>query len=155
MPIERQQLNSDLIRSVELLAEVFDNMSIRYALIGGLATMLRGRPGFTQDVHFLLDVPQLVFPGLLEKLADRGFSIDRATMIREYVHEQMTTCRYGVARIDMLKPVLPLYARTISNASRLDWTEGVSLPVAKAEGLILTKMVSFRSQDKARNRCRM
>lgn len=149
MPIQTRELNSDLIRSVELLAEVFDSMSIRYALIGGLATMLRGRPRFTQDVDILLDVPQLVLPGLLEKLADRGFKIDLLTMIREYVHEQMTTCQYGVARIDLLKPVLPLYARTIANASRLQWTAGVSLPVAMAEGLILTKMVSFRAQDQA------
>lgn len=61
----------------------------------------------------------------------------------------MTTCQYGIARIDLLKPVLPLYTRTITNASRLQWTPGVSLPVAKAEGLILTRMVSFRSQDQA------
>lgn len=58
MPISSQPLNNDLIRSVELLAEVFDSMSIRYALIGGLVTMLRGRPRFTQDVEILLDVPQ-------------------------------------------------------------------------------------------------
>src|SRR5205085_9885024 len=72
-----------------------------------------------------------------------------ATVIREYVREHLTALRYGSVRIDWLKPVLPLYARTLAEASSLTWTEGHQLRVAKAEGLILTKMVSFRPQDQA------
>jgi len=41
----------DAVRAVESLAEVFDARSIRYALIGGLAFAIRGRPRFTQDVE--------------------------------------------------------------------------------------------------------
>src|SRR5262249_26321367 len=68
-------------------------------------------------------------------------------VIREYVREHITALRYGSVRIDWLKPMLPLYARTLADASILSWTEGHPLRVAKAEGLILTKMVSFRPQD--------
>jgi hypothetical protein len=42
---------------------------------------------------------------------------------------------------------LPLYSRAIADASLQPWTEGHTLRVATAEGLILTKMVSFRPQD--------
>ncbi|MEX0701097.1 MAG: nucleotidyl transferase AbiEii/AbiGii toxin family protein [Planctomycetales bacterium] len=147
MPTENEPLAGDLGRAVELLAEAFAARSIRYALIGGLATLLHGRPRFTQDVDILLDVPQLALPGLLEELAQRGFTFDRDTVIREYVQEHMTSLAFGTVRIDWLKPVLPLYARALQGATELSWTEGRSLKVASPEGLILTKLVSFRPQD--------
>src|SRR5439155_6463806 len=59
----------------------------------------------------------------------------------------MTAFRFRSVRIDWLKPVLRLYARTLADASFLAWTAGHSVRVATAEGLILTKMVSFRPQD--------
>lgn len=147
MPDQNDPLASELIQAVELLSEVFAARSIRYAILGGLATLLRGRPRFTQDIDILLDVPQIALPGLLDELAQLGFSFDTETVIREYVQEQMTVLRFGNVRIDWLRPVLPLYARTLREASTLPWTEGHSVRVATPEGLILTKMVSFRPQD--------
>jgi hypothetical protein len=147
MPAEYDILANELIRAVELLSDAFAAKSIRYAVVGGLATLLRGRPRFTQDVDVLLDVPQLALPGLLDDLRRLGFTFDTATVIREYVGEHMTAFSFGSVRIDWLKPVLSLYVRTLAEASVLTWTEGHSLRVATAEGLILTKMVSFRPQD--------
>ncbi len=147
MAAEHDRLADELIRAVELLGEVFAARSIRYALVGGLATVMRGRPRFTQDVDLLLDVPQLALPGLLNELAEMGFTFDAATVIREYVREHLTALRYGPVRIDWLKPVLPLYAHTLAEASLLTWTEGHQLRVARVEGLILTKLVAFRPQD--------
>ncbi len=149
MAAEHDPLADELIRAVELLAGVFTTRSIRYALVGGVATLLRVRPRFTQDVDVLLDVPQLVLPGLLEELAQRGFEFDPTTVIREFVRENLTALRFGSVRIDWLRPVLPLYARTLADAAVLPWTEGHAVRVATAEGLILTKLVSFRPQDQA------
>jgi hypothetical protein len=101
----------------------------------------------TQDLEVLLDVPRIALPGPLEELARLRFQFGMATVIREYVHEHMTAFRFGSVRIDWLKPILPLYARTIADASLEPWTEGHTVRVATAEGLILTKMVSFRPQD--------
>jgi len=147
MAAEHERLADELIRAVELLGETFAARSIRYALVGGLATAMRGRPRFTQDVDLLLDVPQVALPGLLDELAGMGFTFDAATVIREYVREHLTSLRYGSVRIDWLKPVLPLYAHTLAEASVLTWTEGHQVRVAGVEGLILTKMVAFRPQD--------
>jgi hypothetical protein len=149
MPAERDVLADELIRAVELLGDVFAAKSIRYALVGGLATAMRGRPRFTQDVDVLLDVSQLALPGLLDELIRQGFTLDAAAVIREYVREHITAFHYGSVRIDWLKPMLPLYARTLAEASSLTWTEGHEVRVAKAEGLILTKLVAFRPQDQA------
>jgi hypothetical protein len=147
MPDQQDVLDSELIRAVELLGETFANRSIRYALIGGLAATMRGQPRFTRDIDILLDVPQLVLPPLLEELARLGFVFDTGTVIREYVRESMTSFLFGLTRIDWLKPMLPLYAHALAGATLLTWTEGHRVQVVSVEGLILTKMVSFRPQD--------
>ncbi len=147
MPKSHDSLAGDLVAAVEILGEVFENRGVRYALLGGLATMLRGRPRFTQDVDVLLEVPQLALPGLLDELVDRGFSLDRETVIRQFVEQHMTAFRYGVVRIDWLKPVLPLYAHALAAATKLPWGDKHALRVLTPEGLIVTKLVAFRPQD--------
>lgn len=126
MPTENEPLLEDLESAVERLAETFAARSVRYAIIGGLATLLRGRPRFTQDVDILLDVPQLALPGLLEELARQGFTFDRDTVIREYVQEHMTSLAFGTVRIDWLKERLHCDASNrpaaaSSRQSRMDW----------------------------------
>ena len=147
MPEPPDSLAGDLVAAVEILGEVFENRGVRYALLGGLATMLRGRPRFTQDVDVLLEVPQLALPGLLDELVARGFSLDRETVIRQFVEQHMTAFRYGVVRIDWLKPVLPLYSHALAAATKLPWGEKHALRVLTPEGLIVTKLVAFRPQD--------
>lgn len=147
MDTEGGPLADELIRAVASLSEAYAARSIRYALIGGLATFLRGRPRYTRDVDILLDVPQLALPGLLDDLVGRGFGLDPAVVIREYVGEHITAFPFGRVRIDWLKPVLPLYARALSDAESLPWSGGHLIRVVTAEGLILTKMVAFRPQD--------
>lgn len=147
MPSDSESLAGDLIRAVEILGEVLEARGVRYAILGGLATMVRGRPRFTQDVDLLLEVPQLVLPGLLDELVERGFTIDRESVVRQYVHDHMAVFHYGVVRIDWLKPVLPLYLHALESATLFPWTEGHSVRVVSPEGLIVTKMVSFRPQD--------
>ena len=147
MPADQELFPGDSVRAVESMAEAFDSRSIRYALIGGLAFMFRGRPRFTQDVDFLLEVPQIALPALLDDLVERGFALDPAVVVKEFVQHHMTAFTFGPVRIDWLKPVLPLYSRVLADASPLEWSEGHTVRVATAEGLILTKMVAFRPQD--------
>src|SRR5438105_12699843 len=50
---------------LEALAEIVDELTkyeVQYALIGGLAAGVRGRSRFTDDIDFLLTVPQLQLP---------------------------------------------------------------------------------------------
>src|SRR5260221_14219747 len=99
MADEQDVLPRDLIRAVELLADTFAARSIRYAIVGGLATLMRGRPRFTQDIDVLIDVPQLALPGLLDELARVGFTFDMPTVIREYVREHITVLRFVEIRV--------------------------------------------------------
>ena len=136
------------VRALEAMAGAFEARSVRYAVIGGLAFMRRGRPRFTKDVDLLIDVPQVALPGLLDDLIGRGFSIDPAVVIPQYVRQHITSFSFGGVRIDWLKPVLPLYARALADATPVEWSEGHPVRMVTAEGLILTKMVAFRPQDR-------
>lgn len=149
LPDEPTLLSRDLPRAVELLAEACETKSVRYAVIGGLAMVVRARPRFTQDVDVLIDVPQLVLPALLDDLMKVGFAFDTVTVIRQYVDKHFTVLRYGSVRVDWLKPVLPLYVRALADASLQPWVSGRLVRIATAEGLILTKMAAFRPQDQA------
>ena len=75
-------LDDELTEAVDSLCEAFAARSVRHALIGGLATSIRGRHRYTQDVDFLLDVPQLALPGLLVDLVIRGFTLDPPVVVR-------------------------------------------------------------------------
>jgi hypothetical protein len=149
MDTDRPPLSQELNRAVESLSEAFAARSIRHALIGGLATILRGRPRYTQDVDFLIDVPRIALLGLLEDLVARGFSLDPSVVIKEYVQNHMTSFMIGPVRIDWLKPVFSFYTRALADATAMEWSEGHPVRVATAEGVILTKMVAFRPQDQA------
>jgi hypothetical protein len=112
MGVSSDLLPDEAVRAVASLAEAFDARSVRYALIGWLAVVLRGRLRFTQDVDFLLEVPQIVLPGLLDDLVDRGFELDPPTVIKQFIREYVTSFPFHGVRIDWLKPFPCLLAST-------------------------------------------
>ncbi len=139
---------TDLVAVVGRMANVFARRHVRHALIGGLAVGLRGRPRATKDADFILQVPAVAFPGLLEELAREGFEIDLMEMIRRWSAERFLAFGCGQVRVDWMQPVIPLYGTVLNTATETPWID-TKISVATAEGLILTKFVSFRPQDQA------
>jgi hypothetical protein len=146
MSVEMPALPEHLFHALQEMAAALERLGLRYALIGGMATVYRGRPRFTHDVDFLMEIPQLQLPGLLDELAARGFSFDLQTALREWVREHLTVIYYHGVRVDWLKAVIPLYRDVLAGARPESWLGGV-IRIASAEGLILTKLVAFRGQD--------
>jgi len=146
MPAEPLQLPQHLLAGLLQLVEALEQRRVNYALIGGIATSYRSRPRFTQDLDLLLQVPQLALPGLLDDLHARGFAFETETAIREWTREHLTVLSYHGVRVDWLKPVLPVYQHVIDRARPEAWL-GHSVRIAAAEGLILLKLLAFRSQD--------
>jgi len=138
----------ELVEVVRRLAVVFARRQVRHALIGGLAVGLRSRPRATKDADFILTVPALALPELLEELVCEGFQIDVTDAIRRWSVERFLVLTCGEVRIDWMQPILPLYANVLNTAETRPWLEA-NLRVATAEGLILTKMLAFRPQDQA------
>ena len=128
------------------LAGALNRQSFRYALIGGLAAGYRTHARFTRDVDFLLYVPQIALPALLDELSLRGFAMDPVATIREWTQHHMTTLSYHGIRVDWLKPVIPAYEHVMDKATEENWLNH-PIRVASAEGLILLKLLAFRTQD--------
>jgi hypothetical protein len=141
-------LDTELVEAVRILATVFTRRNISHALIGGLGVGVQARPRATKDVDFILQVPALALPDLLEELAALGFEIEVPDFIRRWSADRMIAFNRGRVRVDWLQPVLPLFAHAL-NTAVLKPVLDFSLRVATPEGLILTKMVAFRPQDQA------
>jgi hypothetical protein len=148
MANEPLQLPPLLIDATLTLAASLEQYQVRYALIGGLAAGYRTHPRFTRDSDFLLDIPQLVLPKLLEDLERRGFEFDTLATIREWTQHHMGVLSFHGIRIDWLKPVIPAYAHIVDRATEETWL-GQPIRIASAEGLILLKLLAFRPQDQA------
>ncbi len=139
---------TELLEAVRSIAVVFDRRKVRHALIGGLAVGVRSRPRSTKDADFLIQVPALAFPGLLEDLIAEGFEIELLEAIRQWSAARLLVFYRRRIRIDWLQPDLPIYVHVLDTADRQPWRD-TGLNVATSEGLILTKMVAFRPQDQA------
>src|SRR5206468_2940391 len=103
---------------------------------------------FTRDADFILSVPQIRLPSVLDELTQRGFSLDSTRLIREWTQQHMTVLSYRGIRVDWLKPVIPLYDHVLDRATDEIWLNQ-PIRVASPEGLILIKLLAFRSQDLA------
>ena len=147
MDSETSELPESLKTGLKQMAEALNALNLRYGpLIGSIAVGFRSRPRFTKDIDFLLEVPQLKLPGLLEDLHKRGFTFETATTIQEWMQHHLAVMDFRGVRIDWLKPVLPLYQHVIDKSKNESWL-GCSLAIASPECLILTKLIAFRSQD--------
>jgi hypothetical protein len=128
------------------MAEALSEAHVAYALIGGLAAGKRTDPRFTRDIDFLVNVPQLKLPSVLEELSRRGFEFELTEVIREWTQHHMTTLSFRGIRVDWLKPVIPAYQHVLDTANDESLGER-PIRVANAEGLILLKLLAFRTRD--------
>jgi hypothetical protein len=141
-PISVDDLHQGLTHAAAALA----HYHVPYALIGGMATGYRSQPRFTKDLDFLLNVPQLVLPQLLEDLKRRGFEFDTVDTIREWTHHHMVVLSFHGIRVDWLKSLIPAYVHVLDHATEETWLDQ-PIRIASAEGLILLKLLAFRPQD--------
>lgn len=63
-----------LTQAFDALVTTLNARGVRYAIIGGLATLQHTRVPTTDDIDVLLMIPQVSMPELFESLGARGFS---------------------------------------------------------------------------------
>lgn len=140
-------IDADRLKLVmaEMVAALRDH-GVNYALIGGIAVTIRGRSRFTRDIDFLLDMPQVRLPALLDELAQRGFEFDLASTIAAWHQGLLTMTWRGRIRVDWMRPVVPSYQHILDLATEVE-IDHQPTRVATAEGLILLKLTAWRSTD--------
>jgi Nucleotidyl transferase of unknown function (DUF2204) len=146
MANESPTSDDDLRQALTEATAVFARRHVNYALVGGMAVSHRSQPRFTKDVDFLVTVPALALPPLLEELQERGFEFDLLPTIREWTQHHMVTLSFHGIRIDWLKPVLPVYQHILDKAQEEKLFDH-TMRVASVEGLLLLKLLAFRLQD--------
>lgn len=140
-------LDNDLLATLRMVAEILQRRGVRYALMGGLAVVARGRVRTTQDIDLMMSISQLALPGFLEELVANGFPVDLPDAIQRWNYEGLMPLRSGSGvRIDFMKAVLPIFDSILQRATEVDF-EGLKLRVIEVEGLLLLKLIAFRPQD--------
>ena len=141
-----QQPASQLNEALLHIKNLFDARNVKYCVIGGYAVGYLSTPRFTKDIDFIVNVPQLVLPRVIEDLITLGFELNLYESIKRWTQEHMMVFQYQGYRIDWLKPVLPLHQHVIDTALETEWN-GHSVRFATIESLILLKLLAFRPQD--------
>lgn len=139
---------STLQKALEALVTTLNEGGIQYAIIGGLAVIQHTRVRTTDDIDALLTVPQVALPRFFEALRQRGFAANVATNVPEFRDEGITAITYDDVIVDLMRPVIPAYSHVLERAI---WKEiaGQRVRLCTAEGLVITKLISFRPQDEA------
>ena len=135
-----------LLQVMSEMVAAFANHGANYALIGGVAVTIRGRSRFTRDIDFLLDVPQVRLPALLDELAQRGFEFDLTAAIAAWHQGLLTMTWRGRIRVDWMRPVVPSYQLILDLATEVE-IDRQPTRVATSEGLILLKLSAWRTND--------
>jgi hypothetical protein len=139
---------STLRRAFEALIATLNQRRIRYAIIGGLATIQHTRVRTTDDIDALLAIAQIEMPGFFEALRDCGFTVDLSTNIRELREDGLTAIRFADVIVDLMRPMLPVYAHVLDRAIESQIL-GQPARVSSAEGLIVMKLIAMRPQDES------
>jgi hypothetical protein len=136
--VERTALNA--------LAELLDELSIRWVLIGALAAnRYRAAPRLTMDVDVLLADTGPGLPELERHLRSRGWSVRRADPAGELL--RLTHAELGIA--DILIAGTDYQQQAIDRARHEPVDESHTVPVLAIEDVIVHKLIAGRLQDLA------
>ena len=147
-PKELGELPEPLELVLKDVARCFESRGVHYALIGGVATGIRSQIRATEDIDFIVEMPQILLPRVLEDLQSLGFDMDLTEVIRRWSQEHMIVLSCRGVRMDWIKPLISIYKHVIDTAVAATGELG-TIRIATAEGLILTKLIAWRTQDQA------
>jgi hypothetical protein len=145
-----------LIDVVNVLAEAFDRLHVRYAVGGAIANNYWGIVRTTQDVDCLISLPALKYQLFADELQAIGCTLfdkdDKPVEIsvlrlREQVqHRKLIECRYQSIRIELFVPAVPLQDEILRRAVPIQLGSR-KIFVTTAEDLILLKLAFHRVKD--------
>lgn len=124
----------DLSAWIASIAEIFDELDVRWSLIGALAAnRYRADPRFTTDVDALADRD----PRMVERFEEAGYEV--AVIATEGELPHLLRCRRGPENIDVLLPTVAYQAEALRRAT------GHRLTV---EDVIVHKLIAWRPRDR-------
>lgn len=134
--------------ATDALLSVLSEGRFEYALVGGLAVVLRGHDRLTQDVDALvwdLDDRLEDLVALLDKQKFRPSTDDqilkaRATRLLHLVWRNQVA-------VDIMLGLVPFERETLDNSTEMVLDHGATAVVAAAEDLVIMKLIASRERD--------
>jgi hypothetical protein len=139
----------DLYEELRTLIAALDEHKIEYALCGGIAMAIFGRPRATVDIDLLIlaeSLDEMIEVAKALEYTIRGLDMSFASEAIEIRRISKIDQEMGfVLSLDMLL-VTPQIQKIWDSRVRADW-EGGKLSVVSREGLIALKKLGGRPQD--------
>jgi len=134
--------------ALRLVARVLDETDLPYALIGGMAVILRGHDRTTQDIDaVVLGLDEQLEPFLA--LAERQGLVFRLPNGLQFARQNrvvLLKAPDGTA-IDVSMGFLPFEMEVAARATRFEIGENLQIPVASVEDLVIMKLIAARTRD--------
>jgi predicted nucleotidyltransferase len=138
----------DFAQLIARLARTLADRELSFMLIGGQAVLVHGEPRLTQDVDLTLAASPERLDDVLAVCAAAGLSPlphDAVAFVRDTFVLPAAEQATGI-RVDFVFSTTPYEAGAIARAVRID-VNGVPVPFAAAEDLILHKLFAGRPRD--------
>ena len=138
---------SDDVEVFRGLTKAFGELGLRWYLFGAQAAILHGAVRFTEDIDVTVDPQAVPTPALVAALAKQGFSpriadsgfIER-TRVVPLVHEQTSV------PVDVVLAGPGIEELFFEGVTMKD-VEDTTIPVARAEDLVVMKVLAGRPKD--------
>lgn len=144
---------TDLTTVIHDLVDIFDQLCLPYAIMGGIAVRAYGIPRPTYDVDFTLAVPRERLGEMFAAITDRGYSVPESyehgwvdtvggmplVKVRLFLDGRVVDADVFIAETDFQREVIE--RRVTADV------EGRTVNLVSAEDLILFKLIAARPRD--------
>ncbi len=139
----------DLGTALALLDTALREAGFRYAVIGGMAVILRGYDRFTMDLDAIVLDADDRLTELLAALANQGITLRIADGIPFAKRNRILLLQTpdGI-EIDLSMGVLPFEQMTVERAPVERLSDQLSARIARVEDLLVMKLIALRDRDK-------
>jgi len=139
-------LVAELLRE---LAAIFAGADVRWYLFGAQAAILHGAARLSADVDVTVDLPEGSLSSLLAALSARGFSARIANPETFAERTRVVPLVHGASGmpVDLVLAGPGLEERFFGRIETFE-VEGVRVPVASAEDMVVMKILAGREKDR-------
>ncbi len=148
MAKSKRPLDHAYLTALRALTELLESTRTLYVIVGGLAVTLIAKPRFTEDIDAVVWLEPEVWPDMLEQARLHGF-IPRSQRPLDFASQtNMLLLKHEgtEVEVDLSCGTLPFEREIIERAQTVELPD-MTVRVATAEDLIVTKGVALREQD--------
>jgi predicted nucleotidyltransferase len=137
-----------LLAALDAVSKWLDSKAVRFAVIGGLAASLHGKPRVTKDVDLVALADEADWIGLLEQAAAWQIEARIADAIEFAKLTRMLLLVHSSSgiEVDLSFGMLPFELEVVQRAQHQQ-VGGLRFPLATAEDIIIMKALALRARD--------